>query len=100
MTQQIASETEGAANPGGVKHKAVAVPLNERRGFSPREFSALFHKEATWAYRLIYAGRIKAVQLGSLIIPATEVERLLGEATTEHRPCRPARRRNQVAAGK
>jgi hypothetical protein len=49
--------------------------------FSPREFAALFGKELTWGYRQLYAGKVKSItEHGRIMIPANEVERILGTA--------------------
>jgi hypothetical protein len=53
----------------------------DRVAFSPREFASLFGKSQTWGYRQIYAGKVKTVtELGRILIPAAEVERVLGKA--------------------
>jgi hypothetical protein len=53
----------------------------DRVAFSPGEFASLFGKSQTWGYRQIYAGKIKTVsELGRILIPAAEVERVLGKA--------------------
>lgn len=55
--------------------------FQQRVAFSPKEFAALFGKEQTWGYRQIYAGKVKTVtEYGRIMIPATEVERILGKA--------------------
>jgi hypothetical protein len=49
--------------------------------FSPGEFAALFGKQQTWGYRQIYAGKVNAItEYGRILIPAAEVERVLGTA--------------------
>lgn len=53
----------------------------KRVAFSPGEFAALFGKSQTWGYRQIYAGKVKTItQHGRILIPAADVERILGEA--------------------
>jgi hypothetical protein len=53
----------------------------DRVAFSPGEFASLFGKSQTWGYRQIYAGKVKTVtELGRILIPAAEVERVLGKA--------------------
>jgi hypothetical protein len=53
----------------------------ERVAFSPGEFAALFGKSQTWGYRQIYAGKVKTItEHGRILIPAKEVERILGTA--------------------
>lgn len=54
---------------------------NHRAAYSPAEFAASCGKHPTWAYRLLYAGKINAVtSLGRILIPATELTRVLSEA--------------------
>lgn len=53
----------------------------DRVAFSPGEFASLFGKSQTWGYRQIYAGKVKTLtELGRILIPAAEVERILGKA--------------------
>jgi hypothetical protein len=55
----------------------------QRVAFSPGEFAALFGKSQTWGYRQLYAGKVKAItEHGRILIPAAEVERILGTAGT------------------
>ena len=52
-----------------------------RAGFSPREFAEKFGRHPTWSYRLAYSGKIKVItDLGRMLIPASEVDRLLDAA--------------------
>jgi hypothetical protein len=54
------------------------IHLNERLGYSPAEFAALFGRSPTWGYRQIYAGRVKPVtDCGRMIIPREEVDSVL-----------------------
>jgi len=54
---------------------------SERIAYSPKEFGGLFGRSATWAYRLLYAGTIKAVRIsGCMMIPAEEAHRITAEA--------------------
>jgi hypothetical protein len=54
-----------------------------RAAYSPREFAAKCGRHPTWAYRLLYGGKIQAVtELGRILIPASELERVLGAAQT------------------
>ena len=56
---------------------------NRRVTFSPGEFAALFGKSQTWGYRQIYAGKVKTItEYGRILIPASEVDRILGTAGT------------------
>jgi predicted site-specific integrase-resolvase len=61
-----------------MKTIAPAVPLSEKVVLTPTEFSTLFGRHHTWAYRQIYAGKIKVItNLGRMMIPRSEVDRLL-----------------------
>jgi hypothetical protein len=52
-----------------------------RAALSPREFAASCGKHPSWAYRLLYAGKIHAItQFGRILIPKTELERVVGTA--------------------
>jgi hypothetical protein len=54
------------------------IPLGERVALSPAEFAALCGRSPTWAYRQIYAARIKPISdCGRLLIPRSEVESFL-----------------------
>ena len=67
------SHRQRAQTQSRVAHEPI--PSNERLGYSPAEFAALFGRSPTWGYRQIYAGRIKPVaDCGRLIIPRAEVE--------------------------
>ena len=56
---------------------------SDRVAFSPGEFAALVGKEQTWGYRQIYAGKVKTItEHGRILIPASEVDRILGKAGT------------------
>ena len=53
----------------------------EKVTYTPAEFAAVFGKERTWAYRQLYAGKVKAItKLGQLQIPQSEVDKLLNGA--------------------
>jgi hypothetical protein len=54
------------------------IPLVQRAAFSPAEFGALCGRSPTWAYRQIYAARIKPISdCGRLLIPRSEVDSFL-----------------------
>jgi hypothetical protein len=51
---------------------------SSRAAFSPREFAATCGRHPSWAYRLLYGGKIRAItELGRILIPASELERVL-----------------------
>ena len=59
----------------------IEVPLMERAAVSLNELSALFGKQTTWAYRLMYHGKIKVLKdLGRMMVPRSEVQRLMQSA--------------------
>jgi hypothetical protein len=52
-----------------------------RAALSVREFSTLFGHHVAWGYRRIYEGRVKVLDdCGSMLIPYSEVQRLLDSA--------------------
>jgi hypothetical protein len=54
------------------------IPLADRAAFSAAEFAALCGRSPTWAYRQIYAGRIKPIcDCGRLFIPRPEIDSFL-----------------------
>lgn len=56
-------------------------PSREPVALSPRQFAELFGKEQSWGYRQIYSGKVKTITAyGRILIPASEVEKILGEA--------------------
>ena len=51
-----------------------------RAAYSPAEVAASCGRHASWAYRLLYANKLKAVtELGRILIPASELERVLSQ---------------------
>ena len=53
----------------------------DRAAYSPAEFAASCGKHPSWAYRLLYGGKIRAItQLCRLLIPASELQRVLSLA--------------------
>ena len=57
--------------------------IKNRAAYTPQEFASLFGREKTWAYRQLYKGRLNAIKgYGSMLIPATEVNRYLDQAET------------------
>jgi Helix-turn-helix domain len=58
-----------------------SVIATNRAAFSPGEFAAACGRHPSWAYRLLYSGKIKAVTgLGRILIPASELDRVLESA--------------------
>jgi Helix-turn-helix domain len=49
-----------------------------RVAYSPAEFAASCGRHPSWAYRLLYGGKINAItELGRILIPVSELERVL-----------------------
>ena len=49
--------------------------------YTVAEFAALFNRHKSWAYRLIYNGRIHVIsEFGLMMIPAGEVEKIVATA--------------------
>jgi hypothetical protein len=58
-------------------------PQNEvpRTAFTLEETAALFGKHRSWAYRQVYAKRMKVITgYGAMLVPKSEVERILNSA--------------------
>lgn len=52
-----------------------------RAAYSPKEFAELCGRHTSWSYRLLYRGKVKALtDVGRLLIPASELERMLSSA--------------------
>jgi predicted site-specific integrase-resolvase len=59
------------------------IKPSERVVLTPTEFAAIFGRHYTWAYRQIYAGKVKVIsKLGRMMIPRSEVDRLLQNTET------------------
>ena len=59
------------------------IKPSERVVLTPTEFASIFGRHYTWAYRQIYAGRVKVIsKLGRMMIPRSEVDRLLQSTET------------------
>jgi hypothetical protein len=71
--------------------------LDKRLAYSPGEFAALFGKHQTWGYRQLYKGTVKAItQCGRILIPRSEVDRLLRSATEYNGQACQSRRAKQL----
>lgn len=56
------------------------LPLT-RVAYTFAEFASFFGHERSWSYRMVKANRVRAVKgYGAMMIPASEVDRLIGEA--------------------
>lgn len=65
------------------KEAPPSIPLSERAALTPAEFAAYFGHEQTWAYRQVYAGRVKIISdMGKMMIPRSELERVQGLSKT------------------
>lgn len=57
----------------------LPIQSPERVVLTPIEFAALFGRHYSWAYRQIYAGKVKVIsKLGRIMIARSEVDRILG----------------------
>jgi hypothetical protein len=80
------SHSQRAQTQSRAAHKPQAISLSERLALSPREFASALGKSATFAYRQIYAGRIRPISdCGRMMIPRSEIERFLARAA-EYNP--------------
>ena len=78
-SQRVQTQSRAAREP---------IDLNQRLGFSPKEFGQANGKSATWGYRQIYSGKVKVISdCGRLLIPHSEIERFLARAA-EYNPQR------------
>jgi hypothetical protein len=67
----------------------------ERVVLSPAQFAAHFGRHYTWAYRQIYAGKVKVLsKIGRIMIAKSEVERLVADQTTYTGGARASRKSN------
>ena len=53
----------------------------KRLGYSPSEFARACGKHPSWAYRALYQNKLRAITaLGRILIPVSEVERVMATA--------------------
>ncbi len=99
------SSQHPATNAAKVRQRRRVIPLAERAAHTPAEFAGLFGRSETWGYRQLYSGRVKAIRVsGRLLIPRSEVDRLLAEAAVytgvperaPHRVVKPASSRGKA----
>ena len=65
-----------------------------RAGYSPSEFARFFNKHPSWCYRQLYSGKVRAVtSLGRILIPASELDRVMATA----KPYNPKLRRRKAS---
>jgi hypothetical protein len=84
--KEIISHSQRAQTQSRAARAPLPINLNERLALSPREFAAALGKSATFAYRQIYAGRIKPISdCGRMMISRTEIDRFLARAA-EYNP--------------
>lgn len=70
------------------------VPLGDRLGYGAAEFAGLFGRSVTWAYRQIYAGRVKPIaDCGRILIPRSQVDLFLAKCA-DYNPKRKAKPRH------
>src|SRR5438552_2127958 len=74
------------AKQRGARIKRALAECSQRLAFSPFEFGHVLGRSETWAYRQLYAGKVKAVSdAGRLLIPRSELNRFLARAA-EYNP--------------
>jgi hypothetical protein len=84
--QEDVSHSQRAQTQSRAARKPPPTNLNERLGLSLRAFAEANGKSATWAYRLMYAGKIRVISgCGQLLIPQSEIHRFLARAA-EYNP--------------
>ena len=72
-----------------------------RAAYSPAEFAATCGRHPSWADRLLYGGKIRAVtQLGRILIPASELERVLSLAEPYDPKPKPEPKKAEQKAGR
>jgi hypothetical protein len=71
-----------------------------RVAYSPKEFAASCGRHPSWAYRLLYGGKIHAItELGRILIPVAELERVLNLAAPYDPKPRPKAKTEHEEAG-
>lgn len=76
---EVDFEGGGFATIRPVMQSSATPPPQPRVAFTFAEFAALFGHERSWTYRMVKARRVRALTgYGAMMIPASEVERLLG----------------------
>jgi hypothetical protein len=75
--QTVSSGSQTEEKPSQRSQKKKTINLAERPFLTPTEFASLFGKQKIWAYRLIYAQKIKVIkELGDMMIPRSELKRI------------------------
>jgi hypothetical protein len=91
MTIKSASGSSGAQQ---LAHVGETWESIKRAAYSPKEFAASCGRHPSWAYRLLYGGKVKALtDFGRILIPASELERVLSCAA----PYNPKPRTRKIA---
>ena len=84
--KEIVSHSQRAQTQARAAREPHPIDLNQRFGFSPKEFSEANGKSVTWGYRQIYSGKVKVISdCGRMLIPRSEVDRFLARAA-EYNP--------------
>jgi hypothetical protein len=87
----LVSRSQRAQTQSRAARESQPISLSERLALSPREFAAALGKSATFAYRQIYAGRIKPISdCGRMMISRSEIDQFLARAA-EYNPQRKAK---------
>src|SRR4029450_5910307 len=78
-----ARDDQATLTLGDSKVAQTCVPrlAIKRAAYSPAGVAASCGRHPSWAYRLLYAGKVRALtDLGRILIPASELERILSSA--------------------
>jgi len=80
----LQTKPQARAELPAILTKQLARRIDEsttRKAYSPAEFAATCGRHPSWAYRLLYGGKVRALtDLGRILIPASELERVLASA--------------------
>ncbi|MCB1094521.1 MAG: helix-turn-helix domain-containing protein [Verrucomicrobiae bacterium] len=69
------------SSSGIVSSGIVAKAEATKPVYTVAEFAALFNRHKSWAYRLIYNGKINVIsEFGLMMIPANEVDKIVATA--------------------
>jgi hypothetical protein len=71
----------GARRFNASQHSKSESVNTERVAFSPREFGAKLGRSPSTVYRLLYSQKLRCItEFGRILIPASELDRILGTA--------------------
>lgn len=98
MQTNTLAQNVGQQVKNPVAKPQIKIPINERMAYTLPEFAALFSHERSWAYRQVYCGRVRTISdMGQLLIPREEVERLMNHASIYERSKKLSKNKNDLA---